>query len=38
VEVPAAVPLITMGDALKEHVGGGVPPVMLLHDKLTLPV
>jgi hypothetical protein len=26
------------GFTLKEHVGAGVPPVMLLHERLTLPV
>ena len=38
VDVAAAVPLITTGDALKEQMGGGVAPVMLLQERLTLPV
>jgi hypothetical protein len=38
VEVPGAVPVIVIGDALKEQVGAGMPPVMLLHERLTLPV
>ena len=38
VDVAAAVPLITTGDTLKEQVGAGVAPVMLLQERLTLPV
>ena len=34
----AALPLITTGDALKEQAGAGVAPVMLLQERLTLPV
>jgi hypothetical protein len=36
-EVPADVPMITTGDVLNEQVGAGVPPVTLLHERLTLP-
>jgi hypothetical protein len=38
VAVPGAVLVIVMGDPVKEQVGAGVPPVMLLHETLTLPV
>ena len=38
VEVPGLVPLIVTADGLNEHVGAGVPPVMLPHERLTLPV
>jgi hypothetical protein len=38
VEVPGALPVIVIGDTLKEQVGAGVPPLVLLHDRLTLPV
>ena len=38
VDVAAAAPLITTGDALKEQMGGRVAPVMLLQERLTLPV
>jgi hypothetical protein len=30
--------VIVIGDPLKEQVGAGVPPVMPLHERLTLPV
>jgi hypothetical protein len=38
IEVTADVPLITTGDVLNEQVGAGVPPVTLLHERVTLPV
>jgi hypothetical protein len=36
-EVPGAVPLIVTGDVLKEQLGAGVPPLIMLHERLTLP-
>jgi hypothetical protein len=38
VALTAELPLTTNGDGLNAHVGAGASPVMLLHDKLTLPV
>jgi hypothetical protein len=37
-EVPGVLPLIVTVDPLKEHVGAGVPPLIMLHERLTLPV
>jgi hypothetical protein len=37
-EAPVAALLIIIGDTLKEQVGAGAPPVMLLHERLTRPV
>jgi hypothetical protein len=31
-------PLIVTVDPLKEQVGAGVPPLIMLHERLTLPV
>jgi len=31
-------PVIITGDVLKEQLGAGVPPLMLLQERLTLPV
>ena len=38
VEVPADAPLITTAGGVKEQVGEGNPPAMLLHDRVTVPV
>jgi hypothetical protein len=38
VEVPGLLPLIVITDGLKEQVGAGDPPVMLLQESVTLPV
>jgi hypothetical protein len=38
VEVPELEPLIVITEGLNEHVGAGVPPVMLLQESVTLPV
>jgi hypothetical protein len=38
VEVPGLLPLIVITEGLKEHVGAGDPPVMLLQESVTLPV
>jgi hypothetical protein len=38
VEVPGAVPLIVTAGPLKEQVGAGVPPLIMPHERLTLPV
>jgi hypothetical protein len=38
VEVPGVVPVIVTAGPLNEHVGAGVPPLIMLHERLTLPV
>jgi hypothetical protein len=38
VEALGLAPLMITGYVLKEQLGGGVPPLMLLHERLTLPV
>jgi hypothetical protein len=38
VDVPAAAPVTAIGFTLNEQAGAGVPPVMLLHERFTLPV
>jgi hypothetical protein len=38
VEVPGVAPVIITGDVLKEQLGAGVPPLIMLHERLTLPV
>jgi hypothetical protein len=37
-EVPGPALLIVTADVLKEQLGAGVPPLIMLHEKLTLPV
>jgi hypothetical protein len=37
-EVPGVLPLIVTGDAPNEQLGAGVPPLIMLHERLTLPV
>jgi hypothetical protein len=37
VEVPGVAPLTVTADALKAQLGDGVPPLTMLHDRLTLP-
>jgi hypothetical protein len=38
VAVPDPLPLIITGEPLKEQVGTGLPPVMLPHESVTLPL
>jgi hypothetical protein len=37
-EFPGVLPLIVTGDVPKEQLGAGVPPLIMLHERLTLPV
>jgi hypothetical protein len=38
VEVPGLAPLIVTVEVLKEQLGAGLPAVVTLHERLTLPV